>query len=215
MKTIIYILFVFLLFLNIIGFSYAETSTAEAYVRLEIINDVPEIQEVSFDSDVYYGDSVLKINTDVKDEFPEQLNFHYEWFVNGELISTKSTLEHEFEPGDEVMCIVTAEDSAHQYSNSVTVKTRINKSPASAVIIKKTMLLVGINDMKTGEVMDLQEKGLMSVTGFVAREADYSGGGFSTILLLMILVALIALNITMRIRINKPRLIKKENYLKQ
>jgi hypothetical protein len=55
----------------------------------------------------------------------------------------------------------------------------------------------------------------MSVTGFVANEADYSGGGFSTIMLLAILMALIALNITLRIRINKTKAIEKDNYLKQ
>ncbi|MBN2421886.1 hypothetical protein JXB41_01550 [Candidatus Woesearchaeota archaeon] len=201
-KIIIFVLSV-LLFLNFICFSSAEKATANAYITLEIINDIPEIQNAVFDSSIYYEDSALRVKTVVKDEFPEQLEFHYKWFVNNDLVSKEDSLEYEFEPGDEIICIITAEDPAHQYSNSVTVHTKINKSPASSVVIKKTMLLVGIKDIRTEEVRELQEKGLMSVTGFVVSEADYSVGGFSTIILLVILLLLVTLNITLRIRINK------------
>ena len=100
---------------------------AYGYIKLEIINRVPEIISISISPDIIYEDSDIQCHVEVDDEEPWSAKIEYEWEI------TKN----------EIRCSAIPVDNIKQRGSQKTVVVFVKQAPLDIKLIRNTLNLFG------------------------------------------------------------------------
>jgi hypothetical protein len=184
--------FKILILMIILSASYTAADEAIGYIRVNISNKPPRVENITLYPEEAYPDSVIECSAVIIDEDAKNTIIYFEWYKNDILLDEKSSNLTDFKPGDEIICKITPNDHA-QNGTSAETSVIIQKPRASSIILKNTLNFLGSNT-KTEEIIDYQEEGLISVTGFAVANAAQNRGFVS---LFGILVILVIININL------------------
>ncbi len=173
-----------LLITALLTVSTAYAGQGKAIVKMNITNMPPEIIDITISPEKPYPDSEIICNATFLDEDVNKVILYTEWYKNNNLIEDINNAE--FEPGDEIKCKITPNDSA-QNGTSKETSVIIQEPRISSVIIKNSLNFLG-SKTSLEDISTQQEKGLNSVTGFVVAEGAQNKATFSLIGILFILV---------------------------
>ncbi len=179
---------------------YAYADEATGYVRINISNNPPVIENITLIPEEPFPDSTIKCDAAIIDEFPEIVMFYFEWYKNNERLDETSSQLSGFEPGDVITCKITPNDYAQNGTASYASVT-IQKPRISSVILKNTISFLG-SSTDIEEINSYQEKGFASITGFVVSSSLENKGTLSLIGILLILI-IVNINLIMRKTLTK------------
>lgn len=162
----LFLILIFLLSLNTVI-----AGTGYGFVKLEIINQPPQIKSITFLPSEAYEDSVLECKADVWDETPEKVILNYKWYNNNILLEMKSNkLQNSFIADDIIRCEIIPNDGVSDGEMKF-AEIKIKPAPLTSRMLKGTLNLIG-SDVNLEKTTALQSQGMLSVTGFAVNQLN-------------------------------------------
>jgi hypothetical protein len=194
------IIFFIILICLLIPVSAQLTSTATARITLTIINENPEITNINIIPEQVYPNSEITCSVEIKDESPELVTKETAWYVNGKFI-TRSEAFTDFKIGDEVGCRVVAIDIAGQHSKEEKASIIAKQPPLETQLLGTAMNIAGTKT-NTNELIELQQQGLVAITGHAINNSSYRGetGILGMLIVVLVFVFLMNLRIVLKKR---------------
>jgi len=163
-----------------------KAGTAVGYVRFNITNYPPEVENITLSPEKPFPDSIIECSAVVFDEDIKNVKVYFEWYKNDVLLEEESSKLSDFKVGDIIKCKITPNDLAQNGTPAV-ISTVIQNPRASSVILRTTLNLLG-SDTNLEEISSYQQEGLASITGFAVAEGTQNKGTVSLVGILFILV---------------------------
>ncbi|MBN1502584.1 hypothetical protein JW930_03500 [Candidatus Woesearchaeota archaeon] len=174
----------------------------QATIKISVINEVPQIIDVSLSPSEAYTDSILNCSVKIKDEFPQDAVVHFRWYKNNILLSQSDNSLRGFSEGDNIKCVAVPEDSAHQFGEPQEAIVVIQKTPMKAQLFMPVISLLG-SETSTEKIMS--QNPMQLVTGMVVGA---NTGSQSLVLMLLIFILIIVnINLLARLWPKKERIV--------
>lgn len=178
-----------------------EQSVAKAEITFGIINEAPVITHISLSPAEAFVDEPLECEAEVEDEHPDLVTYSYIWYVNGHRVDHGGESFYDFEEGDEVTCVMVPSDIHQAEGNPRKASTSILEAKATTKAWNTVIEIIG-GDSTYAETAALQEKGIGSITGFVAGEGMKKAPAIPALAFLVVILLIINLNLLMRQRVS-------------
>ena len=199
MKKVFLLLLIFGMICSVRAIAEGQ-AVAQGFVYITIINNPPKITDISFSPETAYSDSVVKCIPQVIDEVPAEVEFNYRWYRNGNLLEIQTNEIQGSSENDLITCEAVPIDCASQKGAAFSKTIRIEKTPTIARAELFALNTAGIRT-STQKILELNQQGLGSITGYVVAEIGSTGQEVSYLGLLVALIVLIILvNINLVIR---------------
>ena len=171
----------------------AETSSAVAIVRFEVLNAPPALLSLAISPDDAAPYHTLSCTGEIRDNEPDGLSLRVSWLRGSELLSIEQAFvpaDYGLVAGDEVTCEAFAVDAhgAASSARSASIVLREGRQPAA--LLHNTLTFLGVSGRGAVAAADA---GMIRVTGFVAGGA----AGAEGIMLYGLLAALVLVNLAL------------------
>jgi hypothetical protein len=188
-----------------------EISVSKAYVKVTIINDPPEIVDMSLGPKRYYEDVDLQCSAITEDKQDDVAMLEFRWYRNGELLDvTTDTLGEEyFRKGDLIVCEITPRDE-QDIGKAKNITALIRAIPLNTRITKTMLAALGVIADSSKIESVRAEKGLAGITGFAVQEIQKNPAGLrgSFLVLLLVVLVVVNLNLVMRYILRREKIVK-------
>lgn len=186
-----------ILILILLSFSVnALTSKDYGYVTINIINQPPQITNLSFNPAIVFEDSELICNLTIKDEELENIIPYFSWYKNNILLNNTLSKLSGFQAGDIIECKAFVKDKYNLSSEERSITIRVNSTSIRTKLTKNVLNLLGAKT-NIENTINLEQQGLGAITGYAVKESDVTSRQTPYYFIIFILTFILIININL------------------